>query len=237
MTAPGLIGPDPLVSILVPVLDEARVLPGLLDHLEALPGRFEVIIADGGSRDGTVDVAQSHPIAPRVLGPVRGRAAQLNAAAEQAAGEVLVFLHADSRLAYDAYAALRAALRDPGILGGNFALRFDGDDRFSRILTAWYAIQRRAGIYYGDSSIWTRRASFEALGGYRELPIMDDYDFARRLERRGRTVCLPGPATTSPRRWRSQGVPRTVFSWVVIRWLFLAGVPPERLARLYRRAR
>ncbi|CAN5501722.1 TIGR04283 family arsenosugar biosynthesis glycosyltransferase [soil metagenome] len=237
MTSHDPLGPNPLVSVLVPVLDEARALPGLLDHLGGLPGRFEVIVADGGSRDGTVDTAEAHPLALRLIGPVRARAAQLNAAAEQAAGEVLVFLHADSRLSGDAYATLCGALRDPAILGGNFALRFDGNDRFSRLLTAWYAIQRRAGIYYGDSTIWTRRSTFEALGGYRELPIMDDYDFVRRLEARGRTACLPGPATTSPRRWRSLGVPRTVLSWVVIRWLFLAGVPVDHLARLYRRAR
>ncbi len=235
MTLPGPLGQDPLVSVLVPVLDEARALPGLLDHLAALQGRFEVIVADGGSRDGTLDIARAHQSAPRVVVPVRGRAAQLNAAAEH--GEALVFLHADSRLPYDAYATLRGALRDPAILGGNFALRFDGEDRFSRVLTIWYAIQRRAGIYYGDSCVWTRRATFEALGGYRELPIMDDYDLVRRLERRGETACLPGPAATSPRRWRSLGVPRTVLSWVLIRWLFLAGVPPGRLARLYSRPR
>jgi hypothetical protein len=121
--------------------------------------------------------------------------------------------------------------------GGNFALRFDGGDRFSRVLGAWYALQRRLGMYYGDSAIWLRRSAFEALGGFRPLPIMDDYDLARRLERGFRTTCLPGPAVTSARRWRALGVPRTVFSWVLIRWLFVAGVAPERLARLYRRVR
>jgi hypothetical protein len=78
---------------------------------------------------------------------------------------------------------------------------------------------------------------FDHLGGYRPLPIMEDYDFVRRLEKRGQTVCLPGPAVTSARRWKALGVPRTVFSWVVIRWLFIAGVSPARLARLYRPAR
>jgi rSAM/selenodomain-associated transferase 2 len=231
------VGAKPLVSVLVPVLDEERALSGLLDHLATLPGRFEVILADGGSRDASREVARSHPLPLRLVGPVRGRAAQLNAAAASAAGEALVFLHADSRLPASAYDSLSAALRDPSTLGGNFALRFDGEDLFSRVLTAWYAIQRRAGIYYGDSSIWTRRSAFESLRGYRKLPIMDDYDFVRRLERRGATACLPGPATTSPRRWQALGVPRTILSWVVIRWLFLAGVPAGRLARLYRRAR
>jgi rSAM/selenodomain-associated transferase 2 len=231
------LGPEPLVTVVVPVLDEGVALPGLLDHLAQLAGRWEVVVADGGSRDGTPRSAAAHGLAPRVVGPIAGRAAQCNAAAAVATGEVLLFLHADSRLPPDAHATLTAALRNPEVAGGNFVLRFDSVDRFSRLLTAWYAIQRSAGVYYGDSTVWVRAAVFAALGGYRPLPIMDDYDLVRRLERRYGTACLPGPATTSPRRWRALGVPRTVLSWVVIRWLFLAGVPPARLARLYRRVR
>ena len=121
--------------------------------------------------------------------------------------------------------------------GGNFALRFEGEDCFARLLTTAYSLQRRLGFYYGDSSIWVRQEVFEQLGGYRELPIMDDYDFVRRLEGGHRTRCLPGPARTSPRRWRALGVPRTLVSWWVIRLLYVAGVPPVRLAGLYRRVR
>jgi hypothetical protein len=144
-----------------------------------------------------------------------------------------VFLHADTRLPETAHSSLAASAAE----GGNFALRFDGGDRFSRALGAWYRVQRRAGVYYGDSAIWLRRATFDALGGFTAMPIMEDYELVRRLERGFTTACLPGPAVTSARRWRSLGVPRTVFSWVVIRWLYLAGVSPERLARLYRRVR
>jgi rSAM/selenodomain-associated transferase 2 len=221
-------------SVLVPVLDEARVLPGLLDHLDGLAGDWEVIVADGGSRDETVAVAAPRA---RVIAAPRGRAAQMNAAAAAAGGDVLVFLHADSRLPPGAAAAIAAALEDPRTVGGNFALRFDGDDRFARVLGAWYGWQRRLGIYYGDSTLWVRREAFDALGGFRSLAIMEDYDFVRRLERHGVTVCLPGPALTSGRRWRALGVPRTVATWVLIRWAFLAGVPADRLARLYRAVR
>jgi GT2 family glycosyltransferase len=167
----------------------------------------------------------------------RGRARQLNAGAEAARGEAFVFLHADTRLPYDAYTSLCAALRAFDVVGGNFALRFGGEDRFSSVLGAVYAGQRRLGIYYGDSAIWVRRRVFEALGGYRDLAIMDDYDFVRRLERRGRTACLPGPAVTSARRWQHGGLLRTIASWVVIRGLYLAGVPAPRLAGLYRHVR
>jgi hypothetical protein len=120
---------------------------------------------------------------------------------------------------------------------GNFTLRFDGGDRFSRVLGAWYALQRRARVYYGDSAIWLRRDTFDGLGGFEPLPIMEDYDLVRRLERAGRTTCLPGPVVTSARRWQRLGLPRTVASWVLIRWLFLAGAPRARLARLYPEAR
>jgi rSAM/selenodomain-associated transferase 2 len=227
----------PLVSVVVPVLDEARALPALLDHMAALPGRWEPVIADGGSRDGSTGIARAHPLAPRVVAAPRGRARQQNAGAAAATGEVLVFLHADSRLPLDAYASLTRALRDPHCPGGNFALRFDGEDRFSRGLTRWYALQRRCGIYYGDSTLWLRRAQWEALGGFAELAIMEDHELVRRLERRGRTACLPGPALTSARRWRALGWWRTGVAWTLIRWAWIAGVPADRLAGLYRAVR
>jgi rSAM/selenodomain-associated transferase 2/rSAM/selenodomain-associated transferase 1 len=224
---------EPLVSIVVPTLDEAVALPGLLDHLSALEGRFEVTIADGGSCDGTNEMAANHPLSPTLLHTPGGRAAQMNAGAAAAHGDLLLFLHADTRLPSGAYRSLTKSTAD----GGNFAIHFDGGDLFSRVLGAWYRAQRRLGIYYGDSAIWVRRRAFESLGGFRTLPIMDDYDLARRLERGFTTACLPGPVVTSARRWRALGVPRTVLSWVVIRWLFVAGVPPTWLAGLYRRAR
>ena len=228
---------SPLVSVLVPTLDEERELPALLDALAALHGRWELVVADGGSRDATVPLARAHPATPRVIEAHGGRAAQLNAAARAATGDVLLFLHADSRLPRDAYASLAEAWRAPGVAGGNFALRFDGDGAFERILGAVYRFQRGHGFYYGDSSVWVRREVYDALGGYRAIPIMDDYDFVRRLERHGRTRCLPGPATTSARRWRSMGIARTVLAWFCIRWLYVGGVSPERLVRLYRAVR
>ena len=226
---------SPLVSIVIPTRDEQAELPALLDALAALPGRWETIVVDGGSRDATTTLARAHPAADAVLEARGGRAAQLNAGARVASGDVLLFVHADSRLPRDAYASLAEAWRAPGVRGGNFALAFgDGAGAFERLLGAVYALQRRRGYYYGDSSPWVRREVFEQLGGFREIAIMDDYDFVRRLERGGGTRRLPGPATTSPRRWRSMGIPRTVLAWVLIRWLFVAGVPPARLARLYR---
>jgi rSAM/selenodomain-associated transferase 2 len=225
----------------VPVLDEGEALPGLLDHLAGLPGDWEVVVADGGSTDGTRALAAAHPSRPVVLDAPRGRGPQQDAGARAANGDVLVFLHADSRLPRGAHAALSDALADPRVVGGNFALRFDGGDRFSRVLGAVYAVQRSFGVWYGDSTIWVRPEVFAALGGFPKLPIMEDYVLVRALRATGgRTPRLRpdgAPATTSSRRWRRLGVRRTVTSWVVIRYLFLAGVPPERLAALYRKVR
>lgn len=232
------VGAGTLISVVIPTLDERDGLAATLDHVTSLGGCWEVLVADNGSTDGTAELATSHPSGVGVVvTPRGGRAAALNAAAKAARGDLLVFLHADSRLPADAHGSLVGAARDPAVPGGNFALRFDGDDRFSRALSVTYALQRRLGFYYGDSSVWVRREAFHRLGGFRPMPIMDDYDFVRRLERLGRTACLPGPALTSSRRWRQLGVSRTVLSWIVIRWLFVAGVAPERLAGLYRRVR
>ncbi len=227
----------PLVSVIVPVLDEAATVSSLLDHLAALPGRFETLVADGGSTDRTVELAQEHALAHRVIGAPRGRASQMNVAARGAAGELLLFLHADTRLPRDFYSSLVGACADARLVGGNFTVHYEGGDRFAAVLGAWRAIERRLGIYYGDSAIFLRRDAFDALGGYRPLAIMEDYDLARRMERTGRTVCLSGPVVTSSRRWRALGLRRTIAAWVVIRALFLAGVQPERLARLYRPVR
>ncbi|MBA3327734.1 MAG: TIGR04283 family arsenosugar biosynthesis glycosyltransferase, partial [Solirubrobacterales bacterium] len=224
-------------SIVIPTLDEQGELPDLLDAIVTLPGLWEAIVADGGSGDETVALARAHATAPLVIEAVGGRAAQLNAGARAATGDVLLFLHADSRLPPDAYASLTDAWRTPGVAGGNFALAFDGGQAFERILGAVYRFQRRRGFYYGDSSVWVRRTCFDALGGYRAIPIMDDYDFVRRMEALGpahTTRCLPGPALTSSRRWRAIGIPRTVLAWFVIRWLYVAGVPPHQLIRMYR---
>lgn len=222
-----------LVSICVCTRDEAGQIDALLGHLSRLPGPWEVIVADGGSTDGTAEQARAHASAPRVLEVRGGRAAQLNAAAADAGGDRLVFLHADSRLPLDAHASLT---RSPA-RAGNFTLRFDGAGPFTWTLTQVYALQRRFGLYYGDSTVWCERTLFVELGGFRELEIMDDYDLVRRLERATDTACLPGPALTSARRWEQMGVARTVIAWTAIRWLYLLGVPPRHLATLYRRVR
>jgi rSAM/selenodomain-associated transferase 2 len=221
------------VSVVVPTLEEETTIVRALDHLATLRTPAQVIVADGGSRDATVSLARAHPVAPTVLIGAPGRARQMNAGAARADGELLVFLHADTRLPPGAGAALAALAGRPEFVGGNFALRFDGPGAFPRLLGAWYALQRRWGVFYGDSVIVVRASAFRRLGGYPDVPIMEDLLMARAMRRLGPTRCLPGPAVTSSRRWRRQGIPRTVASWLLVRWLFAAGVPASRLAGLY----
>lgn len=227
---------SPDVSVVVPVYDEEAELPDLLDELTSLPGHFEVVVVDGGSTDATRRIAQNHPVGARLVDSQQGRARQLNAGASVARGAVLLFLHADTRLPRNAIPRVVAAT-ESGVDGGNFDLAFDGGDRFSRVNECVRRFERRHGIYYGDSAIFCSREAFTALDGYRPFPIMEDYDFARRLERTHRTTCLPGPVVTSARRWKEHGIVRTVAVWSTIRWLYLAGVPADRLARLYRHVR
>ena len=154
---------------------------------------------------------------------------------------MLLFLHADARLDANALECLEAAMRRPEVAGGNFRLQFDGDG-WSRFFT-WADRTRRAfGVYYGDSGIFVRRTFFERLGGFKSIPLMEDYEFVRRLERRARrerlkTVCLPAFIVVSDRRWRVEGAWRTLWTWFWVQFLYSAGASPQRLARWYRPTR
>jgi len=224
---------EPLVSVIVPVLQERAAIGRTLDHLQALRGRFEVIVVDGGSTDGTLDAARAHAVGARLVRSGRGRGHQMNAGARIARGEVLLFLHADTRLPMTAYRSLVRAVR-AGAAGGNFDLRFDGGGAFAATLGVVYRLQRMVRVFYGDSAIWVTRRAFARLGGYPEIPIMEDLQLARALMATRCTVKLPGPAITSSRRWHQAGITRTVVLWVLIRYLYFLGVAPDRLARLYR---
>ena len=219
--------------MIIPTLGEEALVGGAVASALAA-GADEVIVADGGSRDRTVERARA--AGARVVAGARGRGPQLNRGAAAATGVTLCFLHADARLAPDAGAQIDAALRDPRTVGGNFRIRFGGS-LHGRTLAAFYHVIRRLGIYYGDSAIFCRRRAFEAAGGFPPHPIMEDLALARTLGRRGGMAYLRGPVTASPRRWEQGGLARTWASWLVIQVLWFARVPPARLAGLYRHIR
>jgi rSAM/selenodomain-associated transferase 2 len=223
-----------VISIIVPTLDEERSLAPLLKALRAEEVEHEIIVVDGGSADRTVAVARARRA--RVLAAPPGRGGQLRAGAEAARGDILWFLHADSTVPAGALGAIAATLAaDPRIVGGNFRLVFDGGTSFSRWLTGFYRQIRRVGLYYGDSGIFVRRGVYERLGGFRPIPLMEDLEFVRRLERFGPTCRIEEPPlVTSSRRFAGRRPVAIVYGWIELHVLFWLGVPPARLAEIYR---
>ena len=228
------------LSVVMPALNEAA---GIADALAALaPLRaagHEVIVADGGSTDGTPALAAGG--ADRVIAAPRGRARQMNAGAAAARGEVLLFLHADTRLPPGADRLVRQAL-DSGAQWGRFDVRIvgdaGGDSAMFPVIAALMNLRSRlSGIATGDQAIFMRRALFEQLGGYAEQPLMEDVELCRRLKAlpaAGAPACLRERVATSGRRWLSHGVWRTIVLMWRLRWRYWRGASPEQLARLYR---
>lgn len=219
------------LSVIIPTLNECpRIERTVASAWNA--GADEVVVADGGSVDGTRRCAEA---AARVVVAPPGRASQMNAGARAASGDVFLFLHADARLPEGAAAAVHAALAEPGVGGGAFRMRIDDPRPWFRAATV--LAQARATLFnitLGDQAIFARRATFEAAGGYREMPILEDLDFVGRLRRRSRFRILRPEVASSARRWVTRGRWQTSIVNLAILFLYRAGVPAERLAWLYR---
>lgn len=195
-----------MFSVIIPTLDEAACLQLTLRAIGALDGgRVEVVCADGGSMDGTAELAER--LGARVVRAARGRGGQLDAGAREARGEVLWFLHADTLIPPDAIDQLAAAIADERVVAGNFRLRFAGSSRGARFLNGLYPKLAWLGLRYGDSGLWVRRETYERAGGFRPLPIFEDLDFLRRVRPLGGFRTLPGPLVTSSRRFESRSFP------------------------------
>lgn len=218
-------------SIIIPTLNESSTIDELAESLSGLEGDFEVIVADGGSSDGTDGMAKRYGW--RVIQSPRGRGQQMNCGAAPAAGEVLLFLHADTRLPVDALTMIQRMLADAQVSGGNFNLRFSGASREARLLTRIYPLLRLGGMCYGDSAIFVRREIFSKTGGYRDFPLFEDVDLYRRIKRTGKFVRIPAYAITSSRRFEGRFI-RTFALWSLLQVLYWLGVSPCRLNRLYR---
>ena len=221
------------MSIVVPVLNEAEGIAGTLDTLAPYRAAgHEVIVVDGGSRDATVARAASG--ADCVLASPPGRAVQMNAGAAVAQGELLLFLHADTRLPSAAPAALQRALA-AGALWGRFDVHIEGRSAWLPVVATlmnWRS--RLSGIATGDQAIFVRRDAFQALGGYSVQPLMEDIELSSRLRTLARPACLRARVTTSGRRWDKHGAWRTIMLMWRLRWRYWRGTPAEVLVRHYR---
>ncbi len=219
-----------LFTLVIPTLNEAPSLRRLIPDI--LPLGCPIVVSDGGSRDHTKEIAESHGLLVISGSPGRGR--QLNRGAQAASSEALLFLHADTQLPPGALDQAAKALRD-GAIGGGFEVRFDHQSPMLRL--AQNLINRRTRATrcpLGDQAQFCCRRDFEALGGFEDWPILEDLNFVQRLKKRGGIAILDSPVTTSARRYRTLGViPNALRNWLIFT-LYFAGVSPHRLAAFYR---
>ncbi len=222
-----------IISIIIPVLNEARILSSTLANTQ-LGTDVEVIVVDGGSEDGTAELAQS--LGVKVLSATGGRAGQMNAGALAATGDIVLFLHADTRLPIGFDALVRQALKQPKAVAGAFALQIDASLLGLRLIETgvnWRSHWLQ--MPYGDQAIFLKTEVFDHIGGFPKLPIMEDFELMRRLKRFGRIVIIPVPVLTAGRRWQKLGVVKTTLINQLVIVAYLLGVPPERIVGWYRR--
>ena len=221
------------LSIIIPVLDEGERIAAALDALADLRALgAKVIVVDGGSRDATIQRARMR--ADRVITAPRGRALQMNAGAAKAAGDILVFLHADTRLPADADLVLVKGLERSGRAWGRFDVTIEGRSPLLRVVGWLMGIRSRlTGIATGDQAIFVRRDAFQAAGGFAPIPLMEDIALCKRLKRVSRPLCISEHAITSGRRWEENGVWATVVLMWRLRLAYFLGADPKELARQY----
>ena len=220
------------LSVIVPMLNEAASIVRTLEAIRAGAPDAEIIVVDGGSSDGSVQLARSR--CNVVITGSRGRARQMNAGAAKASGDALVFVHADTIVPTTFAHDIENAFDTSRIVGGRFDIRLDDDHPLCVLIGFLISLRSqisRTGT--GDQAIFVRHAIFDQIGGFPDFPICEDLDFARRMKRLGPIACLRSKVTTSARRWRKGGIMHTVIRMWTIRALYLAGVSPTRLARMY----
>ena len=219
------------ITLIVPIYNESKTVSTMLTQLENLPGDWEILFADGGSSDDTLAQIGDRF---RVLNAPKGRANQMNFAAGQASSDVIWFVHCDSQLPSVAHAQICAAV-ERGAKWGCFHIGFDYDGPFMGCNTYLSNRRARRGIAFGDQGIWVRKEVFDSIGGFPDLPIMEDYEFSRQLKAAGIPICqLPGRIITSGRRYKTKFPLLTMWQMFYLRCLYRSGVDIQEISRRYK---
>jgi len=223
------------ISIIVPVLNEQGQINSFLEKIkdQNYDGNFEVIIVDGDSHGGTINAVRDTSVICTTS--PKGRGQQMNAGAVMARGEILIFLHADTILPDNALGKISRALQDTDYVGGAFDLKIDSDRLFLKYISVRASLRSRWNrIPYGDQAIFLKKKYFDEIGGFKEIPLMEDVDLMRRIKKDGKKIIiLSDKVTTSARRWESDGALYTTIRNQVLVRLFYLGVSPHKLAKYY----
>ncbi|MBE9042822.1 TIGR04283 family arsenosugar biosynthesis glycosyltransferase [Pleurocapsales cyanobacterium LEGE 10410] len=225
-----------IISIIIPVLNEAAIAKQALTQLQQY-SNVEIIVVDGGSQDNTVAIARQLGVRVIVIAG-KGRAAQMNAGANVAQGSLLLFLHVDTQLPPNFITLVTKTSRQPNVIAGAFELAIAGQEkslRWIEKLVNWRS--RLLSLPYGDQAIFITQQAFVDLGGFADLPIMEDFEFIKRVKRKGKIAIVPGAVTTSGRRWQKLGVWKTTLINQLVIIGYYLGISPTKLSNFYRSRR
>ena len=228
----------PSIATIIPTLNEERALSRTLLYVRQQQFQ-EIIIVDGGSEDQTLAVANNHlnglcQREAKIIVADRGRARQMNAGAAEAKSDILLFLHADTQLPLGSRMAIEQSMENPQCVGGRFDVQFEDDRGWAWVISRMMNWRSRwSGIATGDQAIFVRRSIFEQMGGYVDIPLMEDLEFTRRLKRLGKVIPLQMKVTTSFRRWEQRGALQTILHMWALRFLYWVGLSPRTLHQFY----
>ena len=220
-----------MISVVIPVLNESKTIGSCLSRLSKQIEHHEIVVIDGGSQDSTLDIVRSFPNVKHVYSSM-GRGIQMNRGARIAKGDILLFLHADTHLPPRALDKIESLMEQTGIVAGSFALSFDDSSLFLRLYSLFSRINHIL-FTYGDQGLFMARLAFESIGGFREIPIMEDVEIQKRLRCLGRFVKVRSPVRTSARRFLLNGIVKQQLINIWLVFLYHAGISPFRLKRIY----
>ena len=228
------------ISVIIPTFNEEQTIYKTLEALSRLQNVSEVVIVDGGSTDRTVEIIEDFKRIKNlklIKFGIANRGKQLHEGTRHAAGDIFWFIHADARPVQGSARQIKALMRYKQVVGGNFNVVFSGTTRWARFLTWLYPHLRSSGLVYGDSAIFARRETYERIKGYKPLPLFEDVDFYKRLQKRGEFVHVNLPVTTSSRRFEERSYMWTFMKWSVLQGFYWMGFPPKLLAKGYKQIR